>query len=152
MAGVGTVAFHGREHLVAIEPRDKVLIMFTLRRQNEIRQPDSISEIDQIPSKVRADEVALAKKVIGGFEKTIDFSQYPDTYEDALQKMIDAKIKGEEIITPATEPQPRVVNLMDALRKSLNEVSKDKKRPARAATTKPRRTKVAKFAARKRAS
>ena len=108
MAGVGTVAFHGREHLVAIEPRDKVLIMFTLRRQNEIRQPDSISEID-------------------------------------------AKIEGEDIITPAAEPQPRVVNLMDALRKSLNEVSKDKKRPARAAT-KPRRTKVAKFSARKRAS
>jgi DNA end-binding protein Ku len=152
MAGVGTVAFHGREHLVAIEPRDKVFIMFTLRRQNEIRQPDSISEIDQIPSKVRADEVALAKQVIGGFERTIDFSQYPDTYEDALRTMIDAKIAGEEIITPAEEPQPRVVNLMDALRKSLNEASKGAKRPARATTTKTRRTKVAKFAARKRAS
>jgi DNA end-binding protein Ku len=152
MAGVGTVAFHGREHVVAIEPREKVLVMYTLRHQNEIRQADAIPELDEIPTKVRADEVALAKRVIGGFESTIDFSAYHDTYEDALRKMIDAKIEGEEIIATEEEPQPRVVNLMDALRKSLSEVSKEKKRPARATTTKPKRTKVTKFAARKRAS
>jgi DNA end-binding protein Ku len=150
-AAIGTVAFHGREHLVAIEPRDAALVMFTLRHENEIRRTEAIPDIDAVPTKVRADEVTLAKKVMGRFESTIDFSQYHDTYEEALRKMIDAKIEGEEIITPPEAPQPKVVNLMDALRKSLDDVSKAKKRPARA-PSKPRRPKVAKFASRKRAS
>ncbi len=150
-AGIGTVAFHGRENLVAIEPRDSALVMFTLRHEREVRKADAISELDQVPSKVKADEVALAKKVMGRFESRIDFSKYHDTYEDALRKMIDAKIKGKEIIATPEAPQPKVVNLMDALRKSLDEVSKAKKTPARAAT-KPRRGKVSKIASRKRAS
>jgi non-homologous end joining protein Ku len=65
--------------------------------------------------------------------------------------MIDAKIEGEEIIATPEAPQPKVVNLMDALRKSLDEVSKTRKRTARA-TTKPRSGKVAKLSSRKRAS
>jgi DNA end-binding protein Ku len=150
-AAIGTVAFHGREQLVAIAPREGALVMYTLRHENEIRRLDAIPELDKIPTKVRADEVTLAKKVMGRFESAIDFSQYHDTYEEALRKMIDAKIEGEEIIATPDVPQPRVVNLMDALRKSLDEVSKTKKRPARA-TTKPRGIKVAKLSSRKRAS
>ncbi len=86
-----------------------------------------------MPKKAKAEEVALARKVMGGFEQKIDFSEYPDTYEDALRKMIGQKIKGKEIVEPE-EPQapPRVVNLMDALRKSLDQVSAQKKRPAKA--------------------
>ena len=151
-AAIGTVAFHGREHLVAIEPRDEVLVMFVLRHEDEIRKVDSLP-LDDVPTKVKSEEVALAKKVMGGFDATIDFSRYHDTYEDALRKMIDAKIEGEEIIATPEAPQPKVVNLMDALRKSLDEVSKTKKRAARATPApKPRRGKVSKFSARKRAS
>jgi DNA end-binding protein Ku len=88
---------------------------------------------------------------MGGFESTIDFSRYHDTYEEALRKMIDAKIEGEEIIATPEAPQPKIVNLMDALRRSLDEVSKAKKRPARA-EARPRRGKVTKMSSRKRAS
>jgi DNA end-binding protein Ku len=151
-AAIGTVAFHGREQLVAIEPRDDVLVMFVLRHEDELRNVDSLPELDAVPTKVKPEEVALAKKVMGGFDSTIDFSKYRDTYEEALRKLIDAKIEGEEIIATPEAPQPKVVNLMDALRKSLDEVSKAKKRPARPAATKPRRGKLSKFSARKRAS
>jgi non-homologous end joining protein Ku len=48
-----------------------------------------------------------------------------------LQKVIDAKIAGEEIVAPAVESSPRVVNLMDALTKSLDAVSMQKKKPAK---------------------
>ena len=130
-AGVGTVAMHGRERLVAVEPRDALLVMFTLRHENEIRQPDSIEETHDLSRKVRPEEVALAKKVIGEFESTIDFSKYHDTYEDALRKMIDAKIRGEDVITTEEEAPPKVVNLMDALRKSLDQVGRGKTRPAK---------------------
>jgi DNA end-binding protein Ku len=150
-AAIGTVAFHGREHLVAIEPRDGALVMFTLRHENEIRKPGAIAELHEVPKKVRADEVTLAKKVMGEFESAIDFSKYHDTYEEALRKMIDAKIEGEEIIATPDVPQPKVVNLMDALRKSLDEVSKSRTRPLRAGA-KPRRTQVTKLSSSKRAS
>ena len=153
-AAIGTVAFHGRERLVAVEPRDAGMVMHTLRRADEIRRMDAIEELDQVPAKAKADEVALAKKVMGGFEQQIDLSEFHDTYEEGLRKMIDQKIKGKQIVEPEEpEAPPRVVNLMDALRKSLDRVSTQKKRPARAtaaSTKKPRR--VAKFPPRKRAS
>jgi len=147
-AGVGTVAMHGRERLVAVEPRDNVLVMFTLRHENEIRQPDSIEETHDLSRKVRPEEVALAKKVIGEFESTIDFSKYHDSYEDALRKMIEAKIRGEEVIATEEEAPPKVVNLMDALRKSLDQAGRGKKKPAKAVAT-AKRTRVAKFPKRK---
>lgn len=151
-AAIGTVAFHGREHLVAIEPREDVLVMFILRHEDELRKADAISELDHVPTKVKAEEVALAKKVMGGFDTVIDFSKYHDSYEEALRAMIDKKIEGEEIIATPEAPQPKVVNLMDALRKSLDEVSKSKKRPARLPAAKPRRAKASKATPRRRAS
>ncbi len=67
--------------------------------------------------------------------------------------MIDAKIESEEIIATPEAPRPKVVNLMDALRNSLDEVSKTTTRAARATPApKPRRGQVSKFSARKRAS
>jgi non-homologous end joining protein Ku len=54
-----------------------------------------------------------------------------------LQRIIDAKIAGEEIVAPMVEAPPRVVNLMDALKKSLDAVSTTKKKPAKAAVGQP---------------
>lgn len=152
-AGIGTVAFHGRERLVAIEPRANGLVMFTLRRAAEMRDIGKIDELKDVPRKAKPDEVTLAKRVMGGFEKTINFEDYKDTYEEALRAMIEKKIAGEEIVEPVeTEAPPRVVNLMDALRKSLDQVSTGKKRPARAGATAARKpAKVAKFYARRKA-
>ena len=129
-AGVGTVAMHGRERLVAIEPKDDLLVMFTLRHENEIRAVDAI-ETEGMPRKVNAAEIALAKRVMGEFESTIDFSKYPDTYEEALRAMIQAKVRGDEVIATEEEPPAKVVDLMDALRKSLDQVSKGKKAQAK---------------------
>jgi DNA end-binding protein Ku len=153
-AAIGTLAFHGRERLVALEPRGNGMIMFTLRHDDDVRDIDAIPELDDVPTKVRADEISLARKVIGGFETPLDFSTYKDTYEAALRKMIDAKIEGEEIVETEAEAPPKVVNLMDALRKSLDQVSGQKKRPAKSAKPAPRKKpgRVTKFASRKRAS
>ena len=160
-AAIGSVAIHGRERIVAVEPRDRGLIMLTLRQQRDIRSMDAITELESVPHKIKADEVALARKVIGAVEPEIDFSKFHDTYEEALRRMIDAKIAGDEIIETAEEKPPKVVNLMEALRKSLDEVSRGKKRPARAAAAKAaspakgiskaraKRARVAKFPARK---
>jgi DNA end-binding protein Ku len=148
-AAIGTVAFHGRERLVAIEPKDNGMVMYTLRRTDELRKMSAIDELGDVPKKAKAEEVTMAKRVMGGFEQSLDFSKYRDSYEDALKKMIDKKIAGKEIVeTEEPAETPRVVNLMDALRKSLDQVSAEKKKPAKAAGKK----KVAKFPGKRKAS
>ena len=72
----------------------------------------------------------LARQVMGTFEGELDFETYRDEYQDGLREIIDAKIEGREIVAPEVEAPPKVVNLMDALRKSLDSISASKKKPA----------------------
>ena len=128
--GIGKVALHGREYLVGVQPKDRGLVMFTLRRANEVRSMNAIDELSQLPEEVNPDEVNLARQVIGTFEGDLNLADYGDQYQEALRQVIDAKIAGQEIVAPVEETPPKVVNLMEALRKSLDSVSAAKKRPA----------------------
>jgi DNA end-binding protein Ku len=130
--GVGKLALYGREYFVAVKPHDRGLVMYTLHHAAEIRSMDGIEELASIPTKVKPQEVQLAKQVIGTFEKKLDLKEYRDEYRDGLQKIIDAKIAGEEVVAPDIEAPPKVVNLMEALRKSLDSVSAEKKKSAKA--------------------
>jgi len=129
-AGIGKVALYGREYLVKVQPRDKGLVMYTLRHANEIRSMDAIEELDDMPKSVKPDEVKLARQVIGTFEGDVDFTSYKDDYQVGLREIIDAKIEGREIVTQEIEAPPKVVNLMDALRKSLDTIGANKKKAA----------------------
>ncbi len=129
-AGIGKVALYGREYLVKVEPREQGLVMYTLRHANEIRSMDGIEELAEMPATVNPDEVKLAKQVIGTFEGELEFEAYRDEYQDGLRDIIDAKISGREIVAPEVEAPPKVVNLMEALRKSLDTISAKKPLPA----------------------
>jgi DNA end-binding protein Ku len=139
--GIGKLALYGREYLVAVKPFDKGLVMYTLHHAAEIRGTEGIEELATIPAKVRPEEVNLARQVIGTFEKKLDLADYRDEYREGLQRIIDAKVAGEEVVAPAVEMPPKVVNLMEALRKSLDSASAGKKSqvkadlPKKAATT-----------------
>jgi DNA end-binding protein Ku len=130
-AAIGKVALYGREYLVAIQPRENGLVMYTMRHASEVRAMGAIDELKTVPAKIKPDEVKLARQVIGNFESEGDLSQYRDEYQQELRKIIDAKIAGEEVVAPVDEAPPKVVNLMDALRQSLERVSSTKKRAAR---------------------
>ena len=130
-AGVGKLALYGREYLVAVRPQSNGMVMYTLHHAAEIRSIDTIDELQSVPKQVKADELKLAKQVIGTFDKTLDIASYQDEYKDELRKVIDAKIAGQEVVAPEIEAPPKVVNLMDALRKSLDSVSVSKKTQAR---------------------
>jgi DNA end-binding protein Ku len=125
-AGVGKVAIHGREYLVKVQPRDQGLVMYTLRNANEIRSMDAIEELTDMPEKVKPEEVKLAKQVMGTFEGDVDLKEYPDAYQVGLREIIDAKIEGREVVVPEMEAPPKVVNLMEALRKSLDSIGSKK--------------------------
>src|ERR1044071_1170530 len=128
-AGIGKVALYGREYLVKVQPREKGLVMYTLRHANEIRSMDAIEELEDMPKSVKPDEVKLARQVIGTFESAVDFTSCKDDYQVRLREIIDAKIEGREVVAPEVEAPPKVVNLMEALRKSLDTISA-KKKPA----------------------
>jgi DNA end-binding protein Ku len=130
--GVGKLALYGREYLVAVKPHDNGLVMYTLHHAAEIRGMQGIEELAIVPTKVKPQEVQLAKQVIGTFEKKLDLADYRDEYREGLQKIIDAKIAGEDVVAPALDMPPKVVNLMEALRKSLDTASAEKKRSAKA--------------------
>ena len=89
---------------------------------------DVIDELTDMPEKVKPEEVKLAKQVMGTFEGEVDLQEYRDDYQVGLREIIDAKIEGHEIVAQEIEAPPKVVNLMDALRKSLDTISSTKKK------------------------
>ena len=149
-AGIGKLALYGREYLVAVQPKEKGLVMYTMRRANEVRSMDNIDELEGVPSKVKPDEIKLAKQVIGNFEGELDLAEYKDAYQEELQRIIDAKIAGEEVVAPVEQTPPKVVNLMDALRQSLDRVSTQKKKSAKADIEAPVKAVAAPKAAREK--
>jgi DNA end-binding protein Ku len=127
-AGIGKVALYGREYLIKVQPRERGMVMYTLRHAKEIRSMDSIDELAEMPATVKPAEVKLAQQVMGTFEGELDFKSYRDEYQEGLREIIDAKIEGREVVAQEVEAPPKVVNLMEALRKSLDAVSAGKKK------------------------
>ena len=134
--GIGKLALYGREYLVAVRPHERGIVMYTLHHAAEIRSISTVEELSALPDTMKPEEIKLARQVIQTFEGPLNLSDYRDEYREGLQRIIDAKIAGEEVVAPAVEAPPRVVNLMEALKKSLDAVSATKKRPARAAIAK----------------
>ncbi|NOT45902.1 MAG: Ku protein [Acidobacteria bacterium] len=131
-AGIGKVALYGREYLVAVKPQKQGLVMYTLHHEAEIRSIDQVEELSSVPKKVRPEEVKLAKQVVATFDADLNLADYRDEYRDGLRAIIDAKIAGEEVVAPEVQEPPKVVDLMEALRRSLDSVSTVKKTPAKA--------------------
>src|SRR5437867_4864680 len=135
--GIGKLALYGREYLVAVRPHDRGIVMYTLHHAAEIRSIETVEELTAVSSTVKPEEIKLARQVIATFEGPLNLSDYRDEYREGLQRIIEAKIAGEEIVAPSIETPTKVVNLMEALRKSLDSVSATKKKPAKVAMAKP---------------
>ena len=147
-AGIGKLALYGREYLVAVQPRERGMVMYTMRHAKEVRSMENIEELDNVPLKIKPEEIKLAKQVIENFEADLKLTEFRDEYQEELQRIIDAKIAGEEVVATAEEAPPKVVNLMDALRQSLDRVSTGKKKAAKAEIEKPAKAAPKKRAAR----
>jgi DNA end-binding protein Ku len=148
--GVGKVAIHGREYLVAVKPHKQGLVMYTLHHAAEIRTIDQIDELREVRGKANPAEMKLAKQVVESFEGELNLADYKDEYQDGLRQIIDAKVAGEEIVAQEEEAPPKVVDLMEALRRSLDSVSTGKKKTAKVAKEETPKVVAAKPAAKKR--
>lgn len=113
------VVMHQRERLLALEPRDRGILAYTLRTHDEVRDPKDI--FGHIPNiKPDAAMIDIAAKIIEQKEGPFDPSDFTDRYEDALRKLIAEKQKAHGRKIAAPEPrEAEVIDLMEALKRSL---------------------------------
>jgi DNA end-binding protein Ku len=118
MVAVARVALRQRETLAALRTRDGVLVLVTLLWPDEIRVPDFEFLEDDI--EVRSQELKMASSLIDSMTVDFDPSQFSDSYREALEELVEAKVAGHEVAQPAPvkEDQP-VISLADALKASL---------------------------------
>jgi DNA end-binding protein Ku len=125
MAGVVKVAIRSREQLAVLRVRDGVIVLETMIWPDEVRTPD-FAFLDEDVT-VRPQEQHMAESLVASMTGDFDPSEYSDDYREALQKVIDAKIEGREVVEPE-EPVSaaggNVVDLMAALRASVDAAKK----------------------------
>lgn len=126
IVALGKIVFTSREHIIALEARGKGLLGVTLRYPYEVRKEKEY--FDEIADeKVPKEMLDLATHIVDTKRGAFRPQKFEDHYEDALKELLKKKQKGEKIEAPRETRSPKVVNLMDALRASLDV---DHKRPA----------------------
>jgi DNA end-binding protein Ku len=134
---LGRVVLHTRERLLALEPRERGIVAYTLRTRGEVRDPaEFFRDIPQ--AKSDPGMVEIAAKIIEQLEGPFEPATFVDHYEDALKALIMAKDKGEKPKVAAAPKDTPASDLMDALRRSLQggAAPPARREPARAAKPK----------------
>lgn len=132
MMALGRVIFTSREHVISIEARSKGLVGITLRYPYEVRnETDYFADIED--EKIPKDMLELASHIVETKRGKFDPGQFEDRYEDALRDLLRRKQKGETIERPKESRPSNVIDLMEALRKSVGAEkggSRDRRKPA----------------------
>jgi DNA end-binding protein Ku len=126
---LGRLVMHQRERLMALEPRGNGILSYSLRSNREVRNPADV--FDSIPdTKPNPQMVDIAAKIIEQLEGPFDPSQFNDRYEDALRNLIREKEKGHKIAAVSEPKEAEVIDLMEALKRSLGQTSGGERRKA----------------------
>jgi DNA end-binding protein Ku len=137
MAAIGKFVLWGKENLCLIRPHGDSIVLETLFFAEDVRSREEIEEAVG-ETDVKQPELELAQQVIESIAGDFDPEEFRNEYRDDLRQMLEAKLSGQEIARPAPAPETPVVDLMEALKRSVAET---KKQPARKATpsSKPKR-------------
>jgi DNA end-binding protein Ku len=124
---LGRLVMHQRERLMALEPRDRGIVVYSLRANREVKS--SAEFFDRIPDlKANPQMVDIAAQIIRQQEGPFDPSQFNDRYEDALRALIKQKEQGATVTTQAQPKEAEVIDLMEALRRSLGQTGGGERR------------------------
>jgi DNA end-binding protein Ku len=125
---LGRLVMHQRERLMALEPRDNGILAYSLRTADDVRDPADVFDIipDMKPS---PQMIEIAGKIIDQQSGDFDPSQFKDRYEDALRDLIREKEKGHTIEAPEEPREAEVIDLMEALKRSLGQTG-ERRKPA----------------------
>jgi DNA end-binding protein Ku len=144
------VVLSNRERLIALMCRDRGFLMMTLRNANEVRDAKEYFT-DITDEEPEPDMLELAKRLIEQKSSEFDPSEFHDRYQDAVIEMVKAKVKGQEPVLAKAPERGKVINLMDALKRSLEDAkpaaeSKPRKPAAKAPAAEQKRKRQAKSA------
>jgi DNA end-binding protein Ku len=115
---VGRVVMSARERLVTLAGRDKGFALFTLHSARAVRKADSVfGEVRDVT--VNPDEIAVAEQLIRSKTAPLDPDSFVDRYQEELRKIIEAKLQGTAPQVVAEREPGKVIDLMDALKRSL---------------------------------
>jgi DNA end-binding protein Ku len=144
--GIAKVSFRDKEHLAALRFSGDAFVLETMYWPDELRAADfGDTKVDH---KVRAQELEMARQLIANLTADWDPEEYHDEYREAMLKIVEAKINGEEIEVIEAEPTAKVVDLMEALKASVAAAKKraddgdDDEAPAKPASKKSRAKKT----------
>ena len=129
---IAKIALRDREHLCALHANGPGLLMNTLNWPDEIRSVEGLKGLDG-EVKINPKELEMAKALIESLADSFDPSRYKDEYREAVMRVVQAKIDGEVIEAPATPQTAKVMDLMEALRASVDAAKKSRKTGGREA-------------------
>jgi len=128
--GVGKVVLRDREDMVALSPHNGGLVLYKLRYPNEVRSMEDVPEIDAKAS-VNAEQLKLARNLLDSMTKPLDEIELRDKYGEAIREIIEAKIRGKEVVSVGEEPRP-VVDIMKALKQSIEQAKSQRQQMIKA--------------------
>src|SRR5438270_11110951 len=138
--GIAKVTMHQREYTVFIRPRSHGLTVHTMYFVNEIRKVEGYGKTTQ-DIKLRPQEVKLAEQLVESLSEDFKPQQYHDTYQENLKALIEAKRHGKTIVEEEAPKRAPVIDMMEALKRSLHEADAQKqKKPMRRAAGRERET------------
>ena len=124
---IAKITMHNREHVVVLRPGKHRILLHTMLYQDEVRAMD---EFRTDTGAVQDKELMMAKSLVMALASHFEPEKYKDTYRETLRNMIDAKVKGREVVAaPAAQELAPVIDIMEALKNSLSLL----KKPASAA-------------------
>lgn len=130
MLGIGKVVIRDRESVVLIAPEGNGILLYKLRYPNELRKITEVPKLDGLTAD--KEQLKLAKTLVDSMVKPFSEIKLKDTYKDAVKELIKAKIDGKEVVSVEEKEKP-VVDIMTALKQSIENASKQKK-PMKKAT------------------
>jgi DNA end-binding protein Ku len=138
--GIATVTMHQREYTVFIRPRKNGLTVHTMYYQNEIREVAGYGKAEK-DVKLKPAEIKLAEQLVESLSTDFKPQQFHDKFQDNLKALVEAKQKGKEVIAEEKPKPARVIDMMEALKRSLaqSESEKQKKPTRRPGTDHPRK-------------
>jgi DNA end-binding protein Ku len=122
--GVGKVVLRDREEVVMIAPLDGGLVLYKLRNPHELRKMGDVPQLE--PKEVNKDELKLSISLVESMASNLKDLDLTDHYRDALRELIEAKIAGRDVVSVPEEEKP-VVDIMTALRQSIERTKAQKK-------------------------
>lgn len=129
--GIGKVVIRDRESVVLLAPDSNGLVLYKLRYPNEMRKITEVPKLDKLTTD--KEQLKLAKTLVDSMSKPFAQIKLQDKYKDAVKELIKAKIQGKEVVSIEEEEEKPVVDIMTALKQSIENASKQKK-PMKKAT------------------